>query len=90
MNKSEFKTHIATKNSITQDKANNVIDIFTNSIISALGEGKEVSLVGFGNFLISTVEAKEGRNPSTGEVIQVASHKRTRFKISQKLKDSIN
>ena len=63
MNKSEFEKHIASKHSIIQKEAGNIIDIFTSSVMSALGEGNEVSLIGFGNFSVSKVEAREGRNP---------------------------
>ena len=90
MNKSEFEKHIATKHSITQKEAGNMIDMFTSSVISALGEGKEVSLVGFGNFSVSEVAARAGRNPKTGEVLQIAAYKQPRFKVGQKLKDAVN
>ena len=90
MNKAEFKKYMATKNSITQDEANKVIDVFTSSIMSALGKGEEVSLISFGNFSVSEVAARAGRNPRTGEVIQIASYKQPRFKVGQKLKDAVN
>ena len=90
MNKAEFKKYMANKNSITQDEASNIIEIFTSSVISALGEGKEISLIGFGNFSVSEVAARAGRNPRTGEVIQIASYKQPRFKVGQKLKNAIN
>jgi len=90
MNKSEFVKHVANQHSITQDEANKVIDIFTSSVMSALGEGKEIQLVGFGNFSVSEVAARPGRNPKTGEVIQIAAYKQPRFKVGQKLKDAVN
>lgn len=90
MNKSEFVKHVANQHNITQDKADKVIDTFTSSVISALGEGKEISLIGFGNFSVSEVAARAGRNPRTGEVIQIAAYKQPRFKVGQKLKDAVN
>jgi DNA-binding protein HU-beta len=90
MNKSEFEKYIAEKHSITQKEAGNIIDTFTSSVISALGEGKEVSLVGFGNFSVSEVAARAGRNPKTGAAIQIAAYKQPRFKVGQKLKDAVN
>ena len=90
MNKSEFEKHIAIKNSITQKEAGNVIDIFTNGIVSALSEKKEVSLVGFGNFSFTKIEAREGRNPKTGEKLQLKAYNQPKFKVGQKLKDAIN
>jgi DNA-binding protein HU-beta len=90
MNKSEFVKHVANQHSITQDEANKVIDTFTNSVISALGEGNEIQLVGFGNFSVADVAARPGRNPKTGEVLQIAAYKQPRFKVGQKLKDAVN
>jgi DNA-binding protein HU-beta len=90
MNKSEFVKHVANQHNITQDEANKVIDIFTSSVISALGEGNEIQLVGFGNFSVADVAARPGRNPKTGEVLQIAAYKQPRFKVGQKLKDAVN
>ena len=90
MNKSDFEKYIATKNSITQKEAGNIIDVFTGSVMSALGEGSEVSLIGFGNFSVSEVAARAGRNPRTGEVIQIPSYKQPRFKVGSKLKSAVN
>ena len=90
MNKPEFVKHIASQQSITQDKANKIIDIFTSSVMSALGEGKEIQLIGFGNFSVANVPTRAGRNPRTGEVIQIAAYKQPRFKIGKKLKDAVN
>ena len=90
MNKAEFKKYMATKNSITQDEANKVIDVFTSSVISALRKEKEIRLIGFGNFSVSKVAARAGRNPQTGATIQIAAYKQPRFKVGQKLKDAVN
>ena len=90
MNKGEFVKHIANKNNITQDEATKMIDMFTSSVTSALSEGNEVSLIGFGNFSVSKVAARPGRNPSTGETIQIAAYNQPKFKVGQKLKDAVN
>ena len=90
MNKSEFEKYIATKHSITQKEAGNMIDIFTSSVISALGEGNDIKLAGFGNFSVSNVEARKGRNPSTGKEMEIAAYTQSRFKVGQKLKDAVN
>ena len=90
MNKSEFVKHVANQHNITQDEANKVIDIFTSSVMSALAEGNEIQLIGFGNFSVADVAARPGRNPRTGEVLQIAAYKQPRFKVGQKLKDAVN
>ena len=88
MNKSELMNHIADEHSITKIEAEKVIDRFTSSIISALSKGNEISLMGFGNFSVSKVAARAGRNPRTGETIQIAAYNQPRFKVGQKLKSS--
>ena len=90
MNKSELMNHIADEHSITKIEAEKVIDRFTSSIISALSKGKEISLMGFGNFSVSKVAARAGRNPRTGETIQIAAYNQPRFKVGQKLKNAVN
>ena len=90
MNKGEFVKHVATQHSITQEEANKAIDMFTSSVTSALAGGDEVSLVGFGNFSVSKVAARPGRNPSTGETIQISAYNQPKFKVGQKLKDAVN
>ena len=90
MNKSELINHIADEHSITKIEAEKVIDRFTSSIISALSKGKEISLMGFGNFSVSKVAARAGRNPRTGETIEIAAYNQPRFKVGQKLKNAVN
>ena len=90
MNKGDFVSYIATKNSCTKAEAERVIDMFTSSVIGALGKGEEVSLVGFGNYSVTKVAARAGRNPRTGESIKIAAYKQPKFKAGQKLKDACN
>ena len=90
MNKQEFMDHIAGQHSCTKKEAEKAIDIFTSSVIEALGNGKEISLIGFGNFSVSRVEAREGHNPRTGESLNIAAYNQPKFKVGQKLKDACN
>ncbi|MDG1436548.1 MAG: HU family DNA-binding protein [Rickettsiaceae bacterium] len=90
MNKGNFVAFIAEKNDCTKAEAERVIDMFTSSVIGALGAGNAVSLVGFGNFSVSDVKARAGRNPRTGEAIQIKAYKQPKFKVGQKLKDACN
>ena len=53
-------------------------------------EGKEISLIGFGNFSVSKVEAREGRNPRTGESLNIEAYNQPRFKVGAKLKAACN
>ena len=90
MNKGNLISYIAEKNNCTKADAERVIDMFTNSVIGALGAGNEISLVGFGNFSVSKVAARPGRNPRTGEQIQIKAYNQPKFKVGQKLKDACN
>lgn len=90
MNKGNFVSYIADKHNCTKAEAERVVDMFTSSVIGALGEGNEVSLVGFGSYSVSKVAARPGRNPRTGETIQIKAYKQPRFKVGQKLKDACN
>lgn len=90
MNKHEFIDHIANQHGCTKKEAEKAIDIFTSSVIDALGQGKEIVLVGFGHFSVSKVEARSGRNPRTGEALKIAAYNQPKFKVRQKLKDAVN
>ena len=90
MNKTEFVKHIAQQHSCSQVEADKIIDMFTSSVIDAMGQGKEISLIGFGSFSIQRVEAREGRNPRTGDALKIAAYNQPKFKVGQKLKDAVN
>lgn len=90
MNKGNFVTFIAEKHSCTKAEAEKVVDMFTSSVIQALGRGDNIALVGFGSFSVSKVAARAGRNPRTGDAIQIEAYNQPKFKVGQKLKDSCN
>lgn len=90
MNKSEFIDHISSEHDCTKAEAEKIINIFTGSVTSALGAGKEIALVGFGSFGVSDIAAKNGRNPKTGETMTIAAYKHPKFKAGKGLKDVCN
>ena len=90
MHKEEFSKHIAQQHNITQKAAHDVIDTFTSSVIDAMGQSKEISLLGFGNFTVSKVAARNGRNPSTGAALKIAAYNQPKFKVGSKLKEACN
>ncbi len=90
MKKAEFITHISEANDCTKVEAEKIIDMFISSAISALSEGQEISLVGFGNFSVSKVAARDGRNPQNGAAITISSYNQPKFKVGKKLKDACN
>jgi DNA-binding protein HU-beta len=90
MNKQEFVDYIAKQHNCTKVQAEKTIDMFTSSVIDAMAEGKEISLIGFGSFYASKIEAREGRNPRNGESINIAAHCQPKFKVGSKLKSAVN
>ena len=90
MNKTEFVKHIAQQHNYSQVEADKIINMFTSSVIDALSKGNEISLIGFGSFSVQKVEAREGRNPRTGNALKIAAYNQPKFKVGQKLKDAVN
>ena len=90
MNKGDFIAYISDKHDVTKIEAEKIIDMFTSSAIGALGQGDEISLVGFGSFSVSKVAARDGRNPQTGEALKIKAYNQPRFKVGQKMKDAVN
>ncbi len=90
MNKTEFVDAVAEKADVQKSDAAKVIDSMVDVIGDALNGGDQVTLIGFGTFLVSKREARKGRNPRTGEEIQIAASNVPRFKPGKALKDSIN
>ena len=90
MHKKEFINHIVEQHSCTKIEAEKVIDMFTSSVIDAIGKGNEISLIGFGQFNISTLKARSGLNPKTKEPVEIPAYNQVRFKVGQKLKDACN
>lgn len=89
MNKTELIAKLAEDLNISKTKASEALNGVLNAIGSTLASGDCVNLVGFGNFIVTTVEEKTARNPLTGETITVPTHKRVSFKASKVLKDAV-
>jgi DNA-binding protein HU-beta len=90
MNKKELVDALADQTSLTKGQAEAAINALASIITSRLSHGQEVSIYGVGTFSAKIVEARQGRNPSTGEAITVAAHVKPSFKASKTLKDAIN
>lgn len=90
MNKTELIAAMAEKASISKKEAEKALDAFTNVVSDQLVDGQKVQLVGFGTFEVSPRAAKPGRNPKTGEVIQIAACNVPKFKAGKALKEAVN
>lgn len=90
MNKGELVAAIADNAGLTQSQAEAALSATLDAIQGALKSGDSVSLVGFGTFSANERPAREGRNPRTGETIQIAAKTVAKFKPGKKLSDSLN
>ncbi|MGK0673638.1 MAG: HU family DNA-binding protein [Halothiobacillaceae bacterium] len=90
MNKSELIDAVAQSADISKAAAARAVDGFIAAISDALKKGEQVTLVGFGTFLVRERAARTGRNPQTGAEIKIAASKLPAFKAGKGLKDAVN
>lgn len=90
MTKDDLVTKIAEEAGITKKEAGEALKTLTGSIAGALKKGDSVTLTGFGTFSLSNRAARTGRNPQTGEAIQIKASKAPKFKAGKSLKDAVN
>ena len=90
MNKSELVAHIATSAGLTKAQATAALQAFETSVIDTLANGGEVTLIGFGTFKVTDRAARTGRNPKTGEEIQIVASKVPTFKAGKAFKEVVN
>ena len=90
MNKTELVNAMAEKAEISKKDAEAAVAAVTETITKALCEGDKVQLVGFGTFEVRTRDARTGKNPRTGEVIEIAATKVAAFKAGKALKEVVN
>jgi DNA-binding protein HU-beta len=90
MNKGELIDAVAAAAGLSRADATKAVDGTLDAITSALAGGGSVSLVGFGTFSVKSRAARMGRNPRTGEAIQIAASKVPGFKAGKALKDAVN
>ena len=89
MNKTELAEMVASKAGMTKKDSENAVAAVLEGITEALAKGDKLQLVGFGTFEVRERQAREGRNPSTGETIQIAAQKVPAFKPGKALKDQV-
>lgn len=90
MNKSDLVAVIAQTSNLTKADATRALDAITSAITSALVGGDNVAITGFGSFVVRDRVARTGRNPQTGEAIQIKASKVPAFKAGKLLKESVN
>ena len=90
MNKTNLVDAVAQATDTSKADASNAVDAVFDTITDALKGGDGVQLIGFGNFSVADRAARQGRNPRTGEAIQIAASKQPKFKAGKALKDAVN
>jgi DNA-binding protein HU-beta len=90
MNKSELIDAVAGATGLSRNDATSATEAVLGTIIATLGKGDQVGLVGFGTFSVRERAARTGRNPQTGETIQIKASKSPGFKAGKAFKDAVN
>jgi len=90
MNKGDLIDAVAEATGLSKADSTKAVDAVVNSITATLKQGDQVSLVGFGTFSVKHRAARAGRNPRTGETIQIAASNAPGFKAGKALKDAVN
>ena len=90
MNKTELIDAMAADAGITKAAAKKALESFLGNVEGSLKSGNRVSLVGFGSWSVSKRNAREGRNPQTGQTIQIAAKNVVKFKAGSELSDAVN
>ena len=90
MNKTQLIQKIAENGNMTKKDAEVALNAVVAAIADAVAAGEKVQVSGFGSFDVKAREARTGRNPKTGEAVEIAASKRVVFAAAQALKDKLN
>jgi len=90
VNKNDLVESVAKAAGLSKADAAKAVDSVLDQITGALAKGDEVRLVGFGTFAVASRAASQGRNPRTGETINIPASKQPKFKAGKALKDAVN
>ena len=90
MNKTEFIAAIAEEAGLSKTDAAKAVKAFTDVVVEEMKKGEKIQLVGFGTFEVSERAERTGRNPQTGETMEIKASKTPKFKAGKALKDIVN
>jgi DNA-binding protein HU-beta len=90
MNKAELIDAVAASTNLSKADAGRAVDAVVDAIAKSLKRGQQVAVVGFGTFSVKHRAARQGRNPRTGETIQIAASNVPGFKAGKALRDAVN
>lgn len=90
MTKAELIAKVGSEAGVNQETAKKCVNAFTDAVVNALKDGDDVQLVGFGTFKVANRAARQGKNPRTGEVVEIKASKAPAFKAGKAFKDALN
>ena len=90
MNKSELVEALANENGLTYKRAEEIINLIFDSMADALNDGGRIEIRGFGSFVVKDYKSYMGRNPKTGEVIEVLPKRLPFFKVGKEVRERVN
>ena len=90
MNKTELVKKVAAENELSQKQAAAVVDSVLNAVVDTVAAGEPVALLGFGTFSVKHRDARQGRNPATGEAREFAASNTPVFKAGKAFKEKVN
>lgn len=90
MNKRELIAEVASKSNLSKSDTERVVNATFDTIANTLGTGDDVSIFGFGKFTTSERQASKGRNPRTGQPIDVPASRTAKLRVSRQLKAAVN
>ena len=88
--KADLVSHIASETGLKKVEAEKALSALTGAIQSALVDGRKVTLVGFGTFMVAQHSARMGRDPRTKKPINIPASKKVKFKPGKAMKDAVN
>lgn len=89
MNKTDLINAVAEKSELSKKDAAKAVDAVFDSVMDSLKNGEKVQIIGFGNFEVRDRSARKGRNPQTGEEIEIPASKVPAFKAGKALKEVV-
>ncbi|TET63790.1 HU family DNA-binding protein [Candidatus Aerophobetes bacterium] len=89
MNKAELVEEVVSRTGLTKKAARETVDTITSAITDSLARGEKVTLVGFGSFKVRKRNSRRGRNPQTGEEIQIPAKDVPKFEPGKNLKEAV-
>ncbi len=90
MNKNDLIADVAERTGMSKASASQAVEAVIDAITNSLKSGQEVKIIGFGNFAVTQRQASKGRNPRTGEEIDIPASKSPKFRAGKGLRDAVN